>query len=458
MTFWVIAGLLTLAAVLILLWPLLCTTSEQEVAGGDRQRRIYRDQLREIEHDHRTGRLADEDRSAAEIEIQRRILAAPAATPARTSRSGRFLAAIILVLLIPTGTAVLYGQLGKPSLPAQPLAERSRAIDSRDSAAPLSELPNLVAQIEERLAETPDDPVGWAALGRTTLAMRDFPKAVEAFRRGLLLAPDNPTMLAGYGEALAMTAGGIVAADSESAFRQALVLQPDAAGPRFYLGLAAYQRGKYQTALERWRALEADTPPGAAWETLLKQYIAVAADQAGIDPGAGRTTAEPPPGETQPPRRSADPGQSDAQQAMILSMVERLATRLKTQPEDPEGWLRLARSYSVLGRENEARDALAQAAALTPDRIDILTAYAQALMPAGVPERDMPPAFRAVIRQILQLDPDLPFALYYGGAIAAFDDDKADARYFWTRLLDQMGPDHPERNSLEQRLDGLDGG
>jgi cytochrome c-type biogenesis protein CcmH len=46
---------------------------------------------------------------------------------------------------------------------------------------------------------------------------------------------------------------------------------------------------------------------------------------------------------------------------MIHGMVERLATRLKQNGDDVEGWLRLVRAYMVLGDRDKARQALADA-------------------------------------------------------------------------------------------------
>ena len=51
---------------------------------------------------------------------------------------------------------------------------------------------------------------------------------------------------------------------------------------------------------------------------------------------------------------------------MIESMVASLATRLEEEPNDIKGWIRLARSYDVLKRPIDTRDALARAAALNP--------------------------------------------------------------------------------------------
>jgi cytochrome c-type biogenesis protein CcmH len=46
---------------------------------------------------------------------------------------------------------------------------------------------------------------------------------------------------------------------------------------------------------------------------------------------------------------------------MIRGMVERLATRLKQNGDDVEGWLRLVRAYMVMGERDKAVSALTDA-------------------------------------------------------------------------------------------------
>ena len=64
--------------------------------------------------------------------------------------------------------------------------------------------------------------------------------------------------------------------------------------------------------------------------------------------------------------------------AMIDGMVSRLAARLKEQPNDVEGWLRLIRSYVVLGRTDQAaaaaRDALASVDTSARGQVEALIA------------------------------------------------------------------------------------
>ena len=51
-------------------------------------------------------------------------------------------------------------------------------------------------------------------------------------------------------------------------------------------------------------------------------------------------------------------------QQMIRTMVQRLADRLKDNPDDLAGWQRLAKAYEVLGDAEKAREARARIKAL----------------------------------------------------------------------------------------------
>jgi len=52
-------------------------------------------------------------------------------------------------------------------------------------------MPELIAGLEQRLAETPDDVTGWRMLGRTHLATSEFDKAGDALSRALELEPGS---------------------------------------------------------------------------------------------------------------------------------------------------------------------------------------------------------------------------------------------------------------------------
>jgi len=77
-----------------------------------------------------------------------------------------------------------------------------------------------------------------------------------------------------------------------------------------------------------------------------------------------------------PESRQAAPAQPDAKQ--IRGMVEGLAARLGTNTDDPQGWVRLVRAWSVLGETARRDAALANARTLYKDRPEILKALDEA--------------------------------------------------------------------------------
>ena len=85
-----------------------------------------------------------------------------------------------------------------------------------------------------------------------------------------------------------------------------------------------------------------------------------------LPPPTSRAAEQPAGGAIAPALRSEDAQAIQAmpeadRAAMIRTMVERLAQRLKENPNDREGWLRLARAYDVLGEKEKANAARARA-------------------------------------------------------------------------------------------------
>jgi cytochrome c-type biogenesis protein CcmH len=120
----------------------------------------------------------------------------------------------------------------------------------------------------------------------------------------------------------------------------------------------------------------------------------------------------------------------------LAPLVDNLAQRMQSRPDDAEGWLLLARSYAALGRFADAADAYARADALIPDNADLLADYADVLAMAQGKRLAGKPA--ALIRRALALDPQhrKTLALAATAALEARDLDGALA--YWRRLLAQF--------------------
>jgi cytochrome c-type biogenesis protein CcmH len=351
------------------------------------------------------------------------------------------------------GAFGLYLHLGSPGLPGEP------AQGLADSVAASPELQALQAAV----AQAPTDPATWRGLGEGLMAARRPSDAANAFARALGLGDRDPKLQSRYGSALVLAAQGRVDDRAKAAFDAALKADPTDPIARFFTGLAKEQAGDPTGALTDWLALERDLPPNVPWHADLTQNIDRVARELGKDPATlpGRAPAANATPQTGGAPSSSDldaaSKMSDAErQAFIESMVSKLADRLKTEPNDLEGWLRLAKAYSVLGKGNDARAAWAKAAALAPTRLDVQLDYANALIADSSDlAKNLPPDFAETVTRIRTLAPDNPLGLYYGGLVARAQGDRQAAKEMWLKVLALIPEGSAQRTSLQHEIDSL---
>ena len=145
-------------------------------------------------------------------------------------------------------------------------------------------------------------------------------------------------------------------------------------------------------------------------------------------------------------RREAVSAEQPAGPAEIEKMVAGLAGRLEKNPDDPRGWMMLARSYYVLQRMPEAVAAYAKAAGKIKDDADLYADYADALaMSQGRRIEGRP---LELVRQALRIDPSHPKALAMAGTEAFYRKDYPGALVFWEKLLPLLPPDSEMAKSL----------
>lgn len=148
-----------------------------------------------------------------------------------------------------------------------------------------------------------------------------------------------------------------------------------------------------------------------------------------------------------PPAPTLDPA--------VAAMVDKLAARLKVNPDDAEGWSMLGRSYMVTEQFAEAARALAEANKRAPaPRADWLADEGEALAFAGGEDVSGPAAER--FEAALKLDPAYPKALWYGGLSAVGAGDYATGRARWQQLIGQPDLDENMRKVLRERVSALD--
>ena len=146
-----------------------------------------------------------------------------------------------------------------------------------------------------------------------------------------------------------------------------------------------------------------------------------------------------------------------AEMAQIKGMVARLADRLKANPDDLEGWIRLGRSYAVLGERKEAEAAFAEAERLKPNDPEVILAEAQAMMVGRAVADPIPDPVVTLLKRVAAIDPAQPVALWYLGLYAAQQSDFAQARANWQKLLKILPAASPEHRTLESALEAIKG-
>ena len=339
---WIAIAVLTLAAVVCVVWPLSQPRGPAVRLSGD-DTPFYRDQLRALDCDVADGLVSPADAAGSRAEIGRRLIAAADrpidAAPIAGRRRRLFTTAIVAAVAVPVASLALYGRIGAPELPDRPLAMRLATPDPDD-------LPAAVARVESHLAAHPEDGRGFALLAPIYARLGRYPEAAAAYERTLALLGENAEHRAAYGEALMQAAGGTMTPEAKAAFTKAVADDPHLPQARFYLGLAAAQAGDTARAREVWSGLVAEAPPDAPWLPMVQgRLAALDARAAPAGPQAAAIAALP----------------ATDRLAAIHAMVDGLASRLQANGRDAEGWLKLVRAYTVLGETDKARGALADA-------------------------------------------------------------------------------------------------
>ncbi|MDH4413955.1 MAG: c-type cytochrome biogenesis protein CcmI [Rhizobium sp.] len=389
MLFWIISALLTVVVAVVLLSPLM-RASARATRYDEGEAAVYRDQLRELERDKAEGLISAEDADYARAEIGRRLLAIAgreksgddgegnagdevgekagdeasdeAHVGPKTRRRYTLSQAFILLCLPLIGLAG-YLEIGSPGTPDSPLAARMEN--------PGDDVDLLVAKVEQHLASNPDDGNGWNVLAPVYFRIGRYDAAELAYRNAIrILGPDAERMN-GLGETVVMRNDGIVTDDAQMAFQAALKIDPNNPRADFYLALALEQSGRRTEALAAFQNIAKASPPTAPWMPLVNQHIA--ANSAGMPLAnapavpAADAAAE---GNAAPanPAAPGNPSAEDianAQQMseadrgeMIRGMVASLDARLKEDPNNFEGWMRLVRSYAMLKDKERAEAAL----------------------------------------------------------------------------------------------------
>ncbi|MCA0433525.1 MAG: c-type cytochrome biogenesis protein CcmI [Proteobacteria bacterium] len=364
MLIWLVAAALGGLTVLLLAGGSTRLAQRVGRPGRETHLAVYKQQLAEIERDVARGVLGATEAAQQKTEVSRRLLAA-ARDPETGTAARSPLLAWLSALLVPAVALLLYAHYGSPRLPDLPQAERLATAEAT------GDLDALVYKVERHLAVNPDDATGWDILLPVYQSLNRYDGLANAYENLIRIKGSSAPLQAGLAEALTLGNGGVMTPAGAAAARAAVALDPMNPQARYFNALGLAQEGKATEALAAYRALLADSAADAPWRTAVHQRISDLEAQKGTVPMPGQEQAG----------SVLNQSPSD-QQAMIRGMVDGLAARLESNPDDLDGWSRLIRARSVLQELDVAQGALDKARqtfAGNPPALDSLNSLATEL-------------------------------------------------------------------------------
>ena len=279
---------------------------------------VYRDQLVELDRDLANDVITEEQHRQGRLELEQRLLEdVPGNQPGEaqdpgSARGGRT-AAIVFGIAVPLFAAVMYILLGAPQIMTPQAAKVGDVQGGMQD-----QVYRMVAQLEERLRNDPNDAEGWTMLGRSYLVLEQFDKALPALEHAVSLNDGDAQLLADYADALAMTSGQTLEGRPSELIERALAIDPNNQKALWLAGTAAYERSEYPLAIKYWTRLKAMAPPDSEVARAMDGNIAEA-----------RTLMA---GGSLPP--SPPPGQVAAAGAGRVGGVVRIADALRSKVND----------------------------------------------------------------------------------------------------------------------------
>jgi cytochrome c-type biogenesis protein CcmH len=275
--FWILATVLTVAALLFLFVPMVATRSQREdrISSDvmDAKVSVYRTQLAELEADREAGTISPEQFNTARVDLQRSLLEASEgrkeAVAGGPRRSWRWPAGIVSLLVVPAVAVLVYQGYGAGAsgLDPQRPVEQAAGMDAGMEAA--------VNALAARLEANPEDPDGWALLGRSLLFLEQPRAAAAAYAQAIRYGgSQDPDILVTYADLLGSLDGGDLNARALTFVNQALAIEPDHANGLWLAGLAAFRSADYEKSIGYWERLEVQFAPETQEAQLVRRNLA----------------------------------------------------------------------------------------------------------------------------------------------------------------------------------------
>ena len=256
--FLTVALLLAALATLFVLSPLMLNRSVQSGERGAINVALFKDRLQELENDRNESVIGEDEFQSLKTELERRLLDdAPEGGKPAAAATGKLssLVIVLLALSIPVVAWCVYQQTGaKADWDITQTLEQARqkavAGESTDQ-----EVEQLIAQLNQRLEQRPQNSDYLMLLGSTQMKLANYVAAADVYRRLSEIYPNDPAVLAQYAQALYLSSARALTDKVRTAADKALSINPQQATVLGMMGIAYFEQGDFQQAVNYWQRL-----------------------------------------------------------------------------------------------------------------------------------------------------------------------------------------------------------
>jgi len=447
--------------------PFRQTSNAHEIAAQSRQYSLARDrvlrQLEQLESQAEEGVLdptvADDETLRLESELAGILVhleeLESAAEPGGLSQEGRLqwlLAMAVFALLIPVSVLIAYGSWQADTLlKLAGVGNDNMTSMAQPAATPAAAFPpevlEMVARLEKRMSESPDDGAGWKRLGRSYAVMGRYDEAISAYRKAAELLPDDTEIRSSLAELQAAPAPSAPAQQAGQAFppqvlamvaqlEKRLMESPEDGEGWKRLGRAYTVMKRYSEAVSAYSSAAELLPNDQSIQQALQQLAQIAAK-------GGRhkdTVAENKEGQAaHPPLPKGS-----------LENIIKLEKAVGEQPDNAIAWAQLGKAYAGINRKQDAIRALARGHELVDDNVLILSMYAEAVFNSD--PRDPDGKALSLYKKLNKLSPRHPDGLWFLGLAAYSEGNLGRTTELWSQLLAVLPSDSEGHASVRQAL------
>lgn len=250
--FWIYSVLLLVAALLLLLWPVLRGRKDQ--AEEDRTAlniALYEEHVAELEAQHASGALSAEKLAEGRLEASRELLSdTDVGRPKQSANLGNALPLIaaLLVPIVGLGLYMHWGSSEKVAL-TMSMVEQPKTIEE------------MIKRLEDTVRLQPESVDAWYFLGRSYMSEQRPKEAANAYEKTIELVGRQPDLLGQWAQALYFANKNQWTPELQALVDEALRQDPNEATSLGLLGIAAFEDKRFQDAIDAWTQLSKGLDP-----------------------------------------------------------------------------------------------------------------------------------------------------------------------------------------------------